>query len=297
MQRAIELARQVAPSDATVLLRGESGTGKGVLARAIHSWSHRAAKPFAIVSCPSLSQELLESELFGHVKGAFTGAVRDNPGRLAASDGGTMLLDEIGDLPLALQPKLLRFVQDREYERVGDHKTRRADVRILAATNVNLEEAMKSGKFREDLLYRIKVIEITLPPLRERPDDVVRLADRLLQQFGKRNVKRFSGFSDGAKDALRDYAWPGNVRELRNVVERASILCKGDLVGPENLLLAPRSHEKALGPSVGDPVPLEQIEEQHIRAVLASTTSIDEAAKVLGMDQVTLWRRRKKYGI
>src|SRR3954453_10859097 len=203
MQRAVELARQVAPSDATVLIRGESGTGKGVLARAIHSWSKRSAKPFAIVSCPSLSQELLESELFGHVKGAFTGAVRDNPGRLAASDGGTMLLDEIGDLPSALQPKLLRFVQDREYERVGDHKTRRADVRVLAATNVNLEDAMKAGRFREDLLYRIKVIEITLPPLRDRPDDVVRLAERLLQQFGQRNGKRFSGFSDAAKSALR----------------------------------------------------------------------------------------------
>jgi NtrC-family two-component system response regulator AlgB len=297
MQRSVELARQVAASDATVLLRGESGTGKGVLARAIHSWSHRAAKPYAIVSCPSLSQELLESELFGHVKGAFTGAVRDNPGRLAASDGGTLLLDEIGDLPMALQPKLLRFVQDREYERVGDHKTRRADVRILAATNVNLEEAMKSGKFREDLLYRIKVIEITLPPMRERPDDVVRLADRLLQQFGKRNAKRFSGFSDAAKEALRTYAWPGNVRELRNVVERASILCRGEMVGPENLLLAPRSPGGAAGLSVGDLVPLEQLEEQHIRAVLAATPSIDEAARVLGMDQVTLWRRRKKYGI
>jgi two-component system, NtrC family, response regulator AlgB len=297
MQRAVELARQVAPSDATVLLRGESGTGKGVLARAIHGWSHRAGKPFAIVSCPSLSQELLESELFGHVKGAFTGAVRDNPGRLAASDGGTMLLDEIGDLPLALQPKLLRFVQDREYERVGDHKTRRADVRILAATNVNLEDAMKTGRFREDLLYRIKVIEVTLPPLRERPDDVVKLADRLLQQFGKRNGKRFSGFSDNAKEALRKYAWPGNVRELRNVVERASILCRGDFVGPEHLMLAPKAHGSAVGFSIGDPIPLEQIEEQHIRAVLASTPSIDDAAKVLGMDQVTLWRRRKKYGI
>jgi NtrC-family two-component system response regulator AlgB len=297
MQRAIELARQVAPSDATVLIRGESGTGKGVLARAIHSWSKRSAKPFAIVSCPSLSQELLESELFGHVKGAFTGAVRDNPGRLAASDGGTMLLDEIGDLPLALQPKLLRFVQDREYERVGDHKTRRADVRVLAATNVNLEDAMKAGRFREDLLYRIKVIEITVPPLRDRPDDVVRLAERLLQQFGKRNAKHFSGFTEPATEALRMYEWPGNVRELRNVVERASILCRGDAVGPEHLLLAPRSHGGAVGLGVGAMVPLEQIEEQHIRAVLGATSSIDEAAKVLGMDSVTLWRRRKKYGI
>jgi two-component system, NtrC family, response regulator AlgB len=295
MQRAIELARQVATSDATVLLRGESGTGKGVVAKAIHSWSNRSGKPFAIVSCPSLSQELLESELFGHVKGAFTGAIRDNPGRLASSDGGTILLDEIGDLPLGLQPKLLRFVQDREYERVGDHKTRRADVRVLAATNVNLEDAMKAGRFREDRLYRIKVIEVTLPPLRERPDDVVRLADRLLQQFGQRNGKRFSGFTEPAKESLRTYNWPGNVRELRNVIERASILCRGDAVGPESLMLAAKP--QIAGISVGDPVPLEQLEEQHIRAILASTSSIDDAAKVLGMDTVTLWRRRKKYGI
>jgi NtrC-family two-component system response regulator AlgB len=297
MQRAVELGRQVASSDATVLIRGESGTGKGVLARAIHSWSQRAEKPFALISCPSLSAELLESELFGHVKGAFTGAVRDNPGRLAASDGGTMLLDEIGDLPLGLQPKLLRFVQDREYERVGDHKTRRADVRILAATNVDLEDALKAGRFREDLLYRIKVIEITLPPLRERPDDVVKLAERLLQQFGKRNGKRFSGFSPDALQALKTYDWPGNVRELRNVVERASILCRGDAVGTEHLLLTPRSHGKAVGVGVGDMVPLEQVEELHIRSVLSATSSIDEAAKILGMDTVTLWRRRKKYGI
>jgi NtrC-family two-component system response regulator AlgB len=299
MERAIELARQVAPTDATVLLRGESGTGKGVLARAIHSWSKRSAKLFSIVSCPSLSQELLESELFGHVKGAFTGAVRDNPGRLAVSDGGTVLLDEIGDLPLGLQPKLLRFVQDREYERVGDHKTRRADVRILAATNVNLEDAMKAGKFREDLLYRIKVIEITLPPLRDRPDDVVRLSDRLLQQFAGRIGKSFSGFSDAARDALRSYSFPGNVRELRNVIERASILCHGDSVGPQHLMLTTKAPGSGGGPSpgIGDPIPLEQVEEQHIRAVLASTNSIDEAARVLGMDSVTLWRRRKKYGI
>jgi two-component system, NtrC family, response regulator AlgB len=295
MQRAVELARQVAPTDATVLIRGESGTGKGVLAKAIHSWSNRNPKPFAIISCPSLSQELLESELFGHVKGAFTGAVRDNPGRLAVSDGGTLLLDEIGDLPLGLQPKLLRFVQDREYERVGDHKTRRADVRVLAATNVNLEDAMKSGRFREDLLYRIKVIEITLPPLRERPDDIIRLAERLLQQFGKRQGKHFSGFSDAARQSLRSYPWPGNVRELRNVIERTSILCRGETVGPEHLLLS--APTRASTPAVGDPIPLEQLEEQHIRAILASTPSIDEAAKVLGMDSVTLWRRRKKYGI
>jgi NtrC-family two-component system response regulator AlgB len=297
MQRCIELARQVAPTDATVLIRGESGTGKGVLARAIHSWSNRSGKTFAIVSCPSLSQELLESELFGHVKGAFTGAIRDNPGRLAANDGGTLLLDEIGDLPLGLQPKLLRFVQDREFERVGDHKTRKADVRILAATNVNLEDALKAGRFREDLLYRIKVIEITLPPLRERPEDALRLAERLLTHLGRRIGKAFTGFTEAAKQAIRDYNWPGNVRELRNVVERASILCRGESVGPEDMLLtiSPRSPASSAG--IGEMLTLEQLEERHIRAVLAATASLDEAARILGMDSVTLWRRRKRYGI
>ncbi len=164
MQRAIALARQVASSEAVVLLRGPSGTGKTVLARAIHGWSHRADKPFGIVSCPTLSSELLESELFGHVKGAFTGALRDNPGRVAACEGGTLFLDEIGDLPLSLQPKLLRFIQDREYERVGDQRTKRADVRIVTATNTDLESAVKDGRFREDLYYRMNVIQIDLPP-------------------------------------------------------------------------------------------------------------------------------------
>ena len=265
-----------------------------MLAKAIHSWSQPRPRPFAIVSCPSLSAELLESELFGHVKGSFTGAIRDNPGRLAASDGGTLLLDEIGDLPLALQPKLLRFVQDREYERVGDHKTRRADAGVLAATNVNLEDAVKTGRFREDLFYRIKVIEVTLPPLRDRADDIIRLAERLLQQFGQRHGRRFSGFTEAAKFALRGYTWPGNVRGAPQRRRARSILCRGDAVGPEHLLLTP-SRSAALG--IGQLVPLEQIEEQHIRGVLSATSSIDEAAKVLGMDSVTLWRRRKKYGI
>jgi NtrC-family two-component system response regulator AlgB len=295
MERTINLARQVAPTDATVLLRGESGTGKTVLARSVHSWSHRASKPIGIVSCPSFSSELLESELFGHIKGAFTSAIRDNPGRIAACEGGTLFLDEIGDLPMPLQPKLLRFVQDREYERVGDYTTRKADVRIIAATSVNLEKAVKEGRFREDLFYRLNVVQIEIPPLRERPDDVVALAERLLVFWGQNNHRSFVGFTEEARQALRRHHWPGNVRELSNVVERAAIFCQSNHVGieclPSNLSL------DITTPNVGDPVSLEKIEEEHIRRILATTKSLQEAADLLGMDQATLWRRRKKYGI
>jgi NtrC-family two-component system response regulator AlgB len=295
MQRAVNLAGQVASSDATVLLRGESGTGKTVLARAIHSWSNRATKPISVISCPSFSAELLESELFGHIKGAFTGAIRDNPGRIAACEGGTLFLDEISDLPLSLQPKLLRFVQDKEYERVGDCITRKADVRIIAATNVNLEAAVREGRFREDLFYRINVIQIEIPPLRERPDDVAVLAQRLLGFYGRSNHRSFIGFTKEALQALRQYHWPGNVRELSNVIERAAILCRADHVGIESLpaILI----ESDSGPKIGDPVTIENIEEQHIRRVLATAKSLQEAADILGIDQATLWRRRKKYGI
>ncbi|MHB8054421.1 MAG: sigma-54-dependent transcriptional regulator [Candidatus Aminicenantales bacterium] len=295
MKKAVDMARQAASSEATILIRGESGTGKTVLARAIHGWSRRAAKAFRMISCPSFSSELLESELFGHVKGAFTGAVRDNPGRIAASEGGTLFLDEISDLPLALQPKLLRFIQDREYERVGDDATRKADVRILTATNIDLEEAVKAGRFREDLFYRLNVIQIEIPPLRNRPEDLDRLAAKLLAFHARQNHRVFLGFSDEALSLLRSYPWPGNVRELSNVIERAVILCRGEWIGPE--LLPPRLVPDEARPQIGDAVSLEKVEEQHIRYVLASTKSLQEAANVLGIDQATLWRRRKKYGI
>jgi NtrC-family two-component system response regulator AlgB len=295
MQRAVEFARQVAPTDAIVLLTGENGTGKSVLARAIHGWSKRANKPFAEISCPSLSGELLESELFGHVKGAFTGAVRDHSGRIAMCEGGTLFLDEIGDLPLSVQPKLLRFIQEREYERLGDHLTRKADVRLIAATNMNVEEAVRNHRFREDLYYRLNVIQIEIPPLRGRPDDVVRLAKRLLAFFGKNHHCASQHFNVEALHVLGRYSWPGNVRELRNVVERASILCHSESVGaeylPEKLLT---SEER---PMKGDLVSLDRIEEMHIRHVLASTKSLQEAADILGIDQATLWRRRKRYNI
>jgi len=295
MQRAVNLARQAAPSEATILLRGESGTGKTVLAKAIHAWSKRAAKPLGIISCPSFSLELLESELFGHVKGAFTGAVRDYPGRVAACEGGTLFLDEIGDLPLALQPKLLRFVRDREYERVGDYTTRKADVRLIAATNVDLEKAVQEGRFREDLFYRLNVIQIEIPPLRQRLEDVVFLAEQLLAFYGRNNHRTFAGFTEDALQGLKQYSWPGNVGELSNVIERAAILCQNDRIGIE--WLPPNLVSDDSTPHIGDPITLEKIEEQHIRRILASTKSLQEAADILGIDQATLWRRRKKYGI
>jgi NtrC-family two-component system response regulator AlgB len=295
MQKTLAMAQRVADSDATLLIRGESGTGKTMLARAIHSWSRRSAKNFVVVSCPSLSLELLESELFGHVKGAFTGALRDHLGRIAACEGGTLFLDEIGDLPLPLQAKLLRVLQEKEYERVGEVETRKADVRIIVATSVDLAEAVKVGRFREDLFYRLNVVEIIIPPLRERQEDILPLAERFLAFFARQNHRGLLGFTEEARLVLQHYHWPGNVRELRNVLERAVLLSPGETIGVENMPihLAPMPTE----PKVGDLVSLESIEENHIRQVLAATKSLEEAARVLGMDPVTLWRRRKKYGV
>lgn len=295
MQRVIETARKAAPSEAIILLTGESGTGKSVFARAIHHWSARAAKPMAVVATPAVPADLLESELFGHAKGAFTGAVRDVPGRIAACEGGTLFLDEIGDMAPSVQAKLLRFIQDREYERIGESATRRADVRILAATNADLEKRVAEGRFREDLFYRINVIRLTIPPLRERPEDVLSLARDFLAHFSRANHKAILGFTPEAEALLTRHAWPGNVRELRNAVERAAILGSGQWIGkadlPCDIVPAPGS------PAIGDRVPLSAIKALHIRRVMANTASLQEAADVLGIDQATLWRRRKTYGI
>jgi NtrC-family two-component system response regulator AlgB len=295
MQNVIETARKAAASEAIILLRGESGTGKSEFSKAIHKWSPRSEKPMAVVSCPAVPSELLESELFGHTKGAFTGSVRDNPGRIAYCEGGTLLLDEIGEMALTVQAKLLRFIQDKEYERLGDSTPRKADVRIIAATNADLEKLVEEGKFREDLFYRLNVINITIPPLRERKEDILSIAAEFLVNFCKINHKKFLGFTNDAEKSLLAYAWPGNVRELRNTIERAVILASTPKIGVNDLSFNISQAEGT--PAIGDPVPIAAIEELHIRRILASTSSLQEAAETLGIDQATLWRRRKKYNI
>jgi NtrC-family two-component system response regulator AlgB len=295
MLRTLALAREVAVTDSTILLTGESGTGKSALARAIHNWSHRASKPLGIVSCPSIGPELLESQMFGHIKGAFTGAVRDNSGKIAACEGGTLFLDEIGELPLPLQPKLLRFMQDFEYERVGDHVTRQANVRIIAATNADLETAVKENRFRLDLFYRLNVIRLTVPPLRDHPEDIPFLAEHFLFFFARKNRRTFSGFTDEALAHMQLYEWPGNIRELANVVERATILSRRGKVGTDSIAITQIGEKNQI--HIGDSVSLSIIEEEHIRKVLGSAKSLQEAADILGIDQATLWRRRKQYQI
>jgi NtrC-family two-component system response regulator AlgB len=299
MRRTLELAQQVAATDASVLLVGASGTGKTLLARAIHDLGERAAAPFVTVHCPSLSAELLESELFGHKRGAFTGATESRLGRVDLAEGGTVFLDEVGDVPLALQPKLLRFIQDREYERVGDPVTRRADVRIIAATNHDLRAMVAEGRFREDLLYRLDVITIALPPLAERGEDIGELAEGFLARCVGAYGRPARRFSPAALAALRAYPWPGNVRELANVVERASILCNGDAIEPAHLSITPGTGVDAqpAAPQIGDALSLEQLERAHIARVVDTSATLDAAARTLGIDASTLYRKRKQYGL
>ncbi len=297
MQKIVDLAMKAAATPATILLLGESGTGKTVLARAIHANSPQKDNAFTTVSCPSLSRELLESELFGHVKGAFTGAVADKVGKVAQAEGGTLFLDEIGELPLEIQPKLLRLLQEKEYERVGEAKTRRTAVRVIAATNRNLESAVHEKRFREDLFYRLNVISIQMPPLRERRADVQRIAESYLQFFGKQCGKLLVGFTGEAANALREYAWPGNLRELRNVIERAVILAGSDQIElpdlPEKLSQSvPQA--PAPGIQVGSKISLEELENEHIARVVQQAATMEEAARILGIDPATLYRKRKK---
>jgi len=296
LRAVFEVARRAASSDAAVLLRGESGTGKSVLARWIHSLSPRSRHPFVVVNCPTLSEELLTSELFGHAKGAFTGAVRDQAGRVEAAEGGTLFLDEIGDISPSLQAKLLRFIEEKEFERLGENKTRRADVRTVAATNRDLAEHVRQGLFREDLLYRLNVIDLQLPPLRERPEDILRLARRFLIFFAKSARRQPPELSSSAADVLTAYSWPGNVRELRNTIERAVILWPAQIIEPEAFPahIAAR-HRATDAPQVGGDFSLDAVEREHITRVIARTATLDEAAAVLGIDASTLWRKRKKY--
>lgn len=295
MRAVYTIARRAAASDATILIRGESGTGKGVLARAIHEWSDRSSRPFSVVTTPTLSRELLESELFGHVKGAFTGAVRSRPGRISRTDGGTVFLDEIGAMPVELQPKLLRFLQDRTYERVGGDSTLSADVRMIVATNRDLERAVESEEFREDLYFRIRVIEIRIPPLRERREDILPLAETFVEFFGARYGRPGVRLTEKAKRALSERQWPGNVRELQNAVERAVILSSGNQVGAGAL----PARDRGPGAVVeGTPmITLDEAERRHLKGVLEATNSGKEAARVLGISTTTLWRRRRKHDL
>jgi NtrC-family two-component system response regulator AlgB len=304
MGKVVEVLKRSAKSDASVLILGESGTGKSVAARALHDGSHLASMPLVTVSCPTLSKELLESTLFGHVRGAFTGALKDYWGKVKAADGGTLFLDEIGDLPLEIQPKLLRLLQEREYERVGETVTRRANVRIVAATNRDLKKRVAEGAFREDLYYRLNVIAVRMPSLRERPDDLMRLVHHYVDHFAKNAGRQGVRLTEDAEASIKSYSWPGNLRELRNAIERAVILASNGKITAGDL---PSDHRPDFaatpGPTPtdsvvpGGPVTLEQLEEAHIRRVLEQTSSMVDAARVLGIDQATLYRRRKKMGI
>ncbi len=295
MQTVFDLAFRTAPSQASIILLGESGTGKSVLAREIHRRSLRSDRPFITVSCPSLSRELLESELFGHARGAFTGAIADTQGKVAAASGGTLYLDEIGELPLEIQPKLLRLLQEREYERVGETQTHRADVRVVSSTNRDLERAIREGKFREDLWYRLNVVALHLPPLRERPRDLERLAAAHLRFFARQIGKPIEDFSPAAWGAMQRYSWPGNLRELRNAIERAVILCAGPRVEVESLSPVIARATPVHAPAVGAAVTIAALTDEHIRRVLATTARLEDAAEILGIDVATLYRRRRKW--
>ncbi|HYP17355.1 MAG TPA: sigma-54 dependent transcriptional regulator, partial [Opitutus sp.] len=296
VQRAMEIAFKAAETPATILVLGPSGTGKSVLAREVHKRSLQRDAAFVTVNCPSLSRELLESELFGHVKGSFTGAVADTMGKVAAADGGTLFLDEIGELPLEIQPKLLRLLQEREYERVGEARVRRANVRLIAATNRNLAEEVRAGKFREDLYYRLNVISITLPGLHERPGDLVGFAESYRRFFTDRVGKKLKRFSPAVISAFGAYRWPGNLRELRNVIERAVILAQGETI---ELVDLPEEFGAAANSAVevGARVTLDELEAEHIRRILATSRNLDEAARTLGIDPATLYRKRQKLGL
>jgi len=294
-RRTMDIVMQAAPSLATVLLLGESGTGKELLARAIHDYSARARAPFVPVNCAALPESILEAELFGYEKGAFTGAVQRHDGRFLQADGGTLFLDEIGEIPTHVQVKLLRVLQEGEVERLGG-RTVKVDLRLVAATNQDLKAAVREGRFREDLYYRLNVIAVPIPPLRDRREDVPLLAEHFLQLYAERNGRRLGGFSKAAAEAMARYDWPGNVRELENTVERAVVLSRGTAIDVDDLPPEVRSGTSALGDgksltfAVG--TPLDEIERRVIHATLAHTGGDKRVcAQLLGIATRTIYRR------
>lgn len=293
MQAMLEIADRAAGHDVAVLLRGENGTGKGVVARLLHARSSRCARPFVVVNCPTLSEELLASDLFGHARGAFTGAVKDQEGRVEVAEGGTVFLDEIGEISPGLQAKLLRFLQDKTFERIGETRTRTADVRILAATNRDLETEVKAGRFREDLLYRLNVVEVTVPPLRQRPNDILPLARWFVSYYARQVRRQPPDFSPATERMLLAYPWPGNVRELRNAIERALILTASQVLEPESF--PERIAAQPTTPILGGDFTLEEVEREHALRVMARIGILEQAAHILHVDSSTLWRKRKRW--
>ncbi len=293
MQRVFELALVAARSNSTILILGESGTGKEVVARAIHAESQRPDGPFVAVSCAALTETLLESELFGHEKGAFTGAVARRKGKLESADGGTLFLDEVGDVSPKLQLDLLRVLEERRFHRVGGNELIEVDVRVIAATNRDLEKAVASGSFREDLYYRLNVIRVALPPLRERKEDIPLLVEHFLERL-EAELKRQIRISPEAMAVLLAHSWPGNVRELRNVLERGAVVAQGGVVRPADLGLEPEpARERG---SAASPLTLEEVERRHIAEVLGHASgNVSQAARLLGIDRVTLYNKMRKY--
>ena len=296
MQEIFKLIRDVASLRSTVLIQGESGTGKDLVARALHSSGDRSNRPFVAVSCAALTETLLESELFGYEKGAFTGATSQKKGKFEAAHGGTLFLDEIGDIPAKLQMDLLRVLQERSFYRVGGTEEVRVDVRVIAATNSNLHEAVREGKFREDLFYRLNVINIRIPPLRERLEDIPLLVRHFVERLGPETGKEVDDVAEDALDVLMKYSWPGNVRELENVIERAIVTSKSrTLRAADFSFLAVERADLSWAPP---PVPLHELEKQAIEAAIKRTQgNIKEAAAQLGIDRSTLYEKIKKYEI
>ncbi len=291
MKEIMDMVRRVASTPATVLITGESGTGKEVLARIIHHLSGRSGR-FVAVACPSIPETLLEAELFGYERGAFTGATTSKPGKFELAHRGTIFLDEIGEMPLFAQAKLLRVLQEHEIERLGGTRPKKVDVRVIAATNRDLEKLVAEGKFRADLFYRLNVVHIHIPPLRERREDILPLANYFLKKFTKNMHKQIEGFSRQAVEQLIAYDWPGNVRELENAIERAVVLARTNLILPEDLPISPAS------PPQSESLRLEDVEKRHIEMVLRRTGwNISRAAELLGIHRNTLREKIKKYGL